>query len=38
MQTENFKLIGIASCDVNNPILTFHCWLCISNGIGFFQQ
>ena len=35
MQTENLKLCGIASCDVNNPFLTFACWFCISNGNGF---
>lgn len=38
MQTENFKLCGIASCDVNNPFLTFDCWLCIPNGDGFFSK
>lgn len=32
MQTENLKWCGIASCDVNNPFLTFACWFCISNG------
>lgn len=38
MQTEDFKWCGIDSCDVNNPFLTFDCWLCVSNGNGFFSS